>query len=568
MKKVLFTLMCLVAMLAAGTNLKAQEVTITILPGYTWISYPGTDTLDFATAMGTFVPMSGDVIQSQWGNSRYVNGQWRGSISQFYPGYGYIYKSTRTTPVLLTFNAQQPMPQVVVTTLEPTEITAVSAVGGGTVTTVDGNYVPLDRGICWSLSPNPTFNDNYIEVGSGIGSFTVSMTELDINTTYYVRAYAVTEDGTFYGEQKTFITRDGIPTLTTTDITNIGRVAATGGGYISDDGGLSVTARGVCWSVNPDPTINDNCTIDGMDIGSFSSGITGLNGNTTYDVRAYATNSSGTNYGNEIVFTTLEQTWPNGVSPGVFSVSANSQVHFSQGNLQYRASTNTWRFAENQYDYVGSANSNISSSYSGWIDLFGWGTSGWNNGNTYYHPWDHSTASYGVYYGPDGQYNLTGSYANADWGVYNPISNGGNAANMWRTLTKWEWSYVFESRSTTSGIRYAKAQVNNINGVILLPDNWSNDIYHLNNKNSKSASFSSNIISAAQWITLESAGAVFLPAAGERYGVAVSNVGSKGSYWSTSYYHNNVSYYEYFNNSDLDSDNRYRSYGFSVRLVQ
>jgi len=104
--------MCLAAMMAAGTSLKAQEVTIVLMPGWTWISIPSTDTLDFATALGSFTPEVGDLIASQWGNAVYMgNGQWRGSVSQFYPGYGYKYKSTRTVPVMLTFNVQQPNPQ-------------------------------------------------------------------------------------------------------------------------------------------------------------------------------------------------------------------------------------------------------------------------------------------------------------------------------------------------------------------------------------------------------------------------------------------------------------------------
>ena len=266
-------------------------------------------------------------------------------------------------------------------------------------------------------------------------------------------------------------------------------------------------------------------------------------------------------------FTLNGGTVPTGAINGLFSVSASQQVYFSQGNLQYQASTDTWRFAENQYDYVGSTNGNISSSYSGWIDLFGWGTSGWNSGNTYYHPWDSNNSS-GTTYGPPGQYNLTGSYANADWGVYNPISNGGNTANQWRTLTQSEWGYIFYTRTTVSGIRYAKANVNNVNGVILLPDDWNSSTYSLSNTNSDGASFSSNTISASQWTTLESAGAVFLPAAGNRNGTSVYSVGSGGGYWSASYYNSGRAYLVGFYDSSLytnDSGDRYR--GRSVRLV-
>ena len=117
-----------------------------------------------------------------------------------------------------------------------------------------------------------------------------------------------------------------------------------------------------------------------------------------------------------------------GVLNGAFSVSANTQVYFSQGNLQYQASTDIWRFAEHQWDIVGSDNSNISASYSGWIDLLGWGTGG--------NPTLAST-----------DYNDYITFT--DWGV-NAISNGGNAANQWRTLTKDEWIYLFYGRTNAA----------------------------------------------------------------------------------------------------------------------
>jgi len=165
MKKALLTLMCIAAMMMAGTNVKAQEVTIPLMPGWNWISIPTTDTLDFATALGSFTPMTGDVIKTQWQNAVYRNGHWIGLISQFYPGYGYKYYSTRTMPVMLTFNAQQPAPQVVVTTSEPTDITATSAISGGSVTSNDGSYFfILEKGICWATHPNPIVINDFIAV--------------------------------------------------------------------------------------------------------------------------------------------------------------------------------------------------------------------------------------------------------------------------------------------------------------------------------------------------------------------------------------------------------------------
>ena len=304
MKKALLTLLCLTAMLVASTSLKAQEVTIVLIPGYNWISIPCTDTLDFATALGSFTPAEGDVIKSQWSNAVYRNGHWVGQISQFYPGYGYMYKSNRAMPVSLTFNAQQPSPQVVVTTSEPMLITAISAMGGGEVTVNDGTYI-IVKGLCWATHENPTTNDDfYQEAESGVGSFSISMTDLNISTTYYVRAYAVTPNETVYGNQKTFTTRDGIPEVSTASITEIIGDGATCGGTVTDNGGLTVISRGVCWSILPNPTINDNHTTNGSGLGSFTSIMTGMNGNTTYYVRAYACTNFAISYGEEVGFIT------------------------------------------------------------------------------------------------------------------------------------------------------------------------------------------------------------------------------------------------------------------------
>ena len=306
MKKVLLILMCLVSMMVASTGMKAQEVTIIITPGWNWISCPMMDTLDFATAMGSFTPQQGDIIKSRNGFSEYYNNEWFGNLQHFYPGVGYMYKSNRTESVTLTFTAQQPVPQVVVTTSEPMLVTAISAMSGGEVTVNDGTYI-LMKGLCWATHENPTTNDDfYQEAESGVGSFTLSMNSLNISTTYYVRAYAVTANGTFYGDQKTFTTRDGISTLTTAEVTDITGATATCGGNITDNGGLNVTARGVCWSTSPNPTVADSHTTNGNGSGTFSSSITGLSVSTTYYVRAYSTTAAGTSYGENKTFTTRD----------------------------------------------------------------------------------------------------------------------------------------------------------------------------------------------------------------------------------------------------------------------
>ena len=268
---------------------------------------------------------------------------------------------------------------------------------------------------------------------------------------------------------------------------------------------------------------------------------------------------------------------PIGAVNGLFKVSTTKQVWFSQGNLQYQATTNTWRFAINQWDYVGRANSNISSSYSGWIDLFGWGTSGWDNGNSCYQPWSINNIDGHIYgplvwttYGYNCVFDLTGAYANADWGVFNMISNGGNISQNWRTLTRDEWRYVLDFRNTTSGIRYAKAIVCGVKGVVLLPDNWDSNAYSLNSTNVMGIDFDSNIINANDWAdSFESFGAVFLPAAGYRYGEEPRLLGLCGCYWSASCVGrekaSEISFDESHLSSQQDSD---RYFGESVRLVQ
>lgn len=165
-----------------------------------------------------------------------------------------------------------------------------------------------------------------------------------------------------------------------------------------------------------------------------------------------------------------------GALSGVFSVGPNTHVKFSKGNLQYQATTATWRFAEKQYDMIGAANANASANYGGWIDLFGWATSGWDCGNTYYMPYEQGYVdnySLGMGYGPlpVGTASLTGEYANCDWGVYNAISNGGNKAGMWRTLTQAEWEYLINGR-TNAANKYGLACIEGQNGLVVLPDNW------------------------------------------------------------------------------------------------
>jgi len=191
----------------------------------------------------------------------------------------------------------------ILTTTTTTNIMATTATSGGTITT-DGGSAVIARGVCWATTANPTTANSKTTDGTGIGTFTSNLTGLTISTTYYVRAYATNSAGTVYGNQQTFTTTNGIPTLTTAATTSIFTTTATSGGTITTDGGLAITARGICWATTTNPTTANSKTTDGSGIGTFTSNLTGLNASTTYYVRVYATNSMGTFYGNEQTFTT------------------------------------------------------------------------------------------------------------------------------------------------------------------------------------------------------------------------------------------------------------------------
>ena len=196
----------------------------------------------------------------------------------------------------------------VVSTNEVTEITMTSAVCGGAVVN-DGGDAITAKGVCWSLEENPTVEDACTNEGQGSEAFVSNISELEVNTVYYVRAYATNSVGTSYGEQKTFKTNEEVvtaPVVITNNVVDIDKTTAVCGGVIVSDGGSEVIAKGVCWSTEQNPTIEESCTNDGAGSEAFTSNITYLQENTTYYVRAYAKNSVGTSYGEQKSFTTLE----------------------------------------------------------------------------------------------------------------------------------------------------------------------------------------------------------------------------------------------------------------------
>ena len=234
-----------------------------------------------------------------------------------------------------------------------------------------------------------------------------------------------------------------------------------------------------------------------------------------------------------------------------FSVSETQKVTFSPGNLQYHPANNEWRFAPSQLDYIGDANSNCSSTYNGWLDLFGWSTSATN---------------FGVSTSTD-ENDYSGSFV--DWGT-NTIGN--DAPNTWRTLTYDEWEYLLKTRPNASSLK-GVAQVNGVNGLIFLPDNWTCPA----GVSFKSGSHSSDgedyyaayqTFTADQWSKLEAAGAVFQPAAGYRDGSNVGSLQFYGFYWSATGGDSRSARCLHFDSDGANMGDSVRDYGRSVRLVK
>ncbi len=356
----------------------------------------------------------------------------------------------------------------------------------------------------------------------------------------------------------------------TLPVMDIAATEAVGGVEIHEKGYCGGMELGICWSMLHNPTINGRHAC--CNRGEGKAVMSGLMPNTTYFVRAYLSGSAGVTYGNEMSFTTLQSdsvfTLQEGALPGLFSLSENKQVLFSKGNLQYQASTDTWRFASHQHEYIGKDNEKISETYSGWIDLFGWATSGYDHGAVNYHPWsgNKDTQSNALHwaYG-DVAYDLFDQTGKADWG-YNAISNGGNQENQWRTPRLEEWSYLLFVRPTASGIRFAKGQVDGVDGLIVLPDHWKVTTYQLNSVNMVESYCNSNVISLSDWQQfMEPAGAVFLPMAGAR---TISGVFIDAGFCQTSTAGAEDSFEVVFYNSNLVFlADGHRGDGLSVRLV-
>ena len=341
--------------------------------------------------------------------------------------------------------------------------------------------------------------------GSGTGSFSCNLTDLQDRTTYYFRAYAVNVKGIAYGEEVSFTTKaKTTPTITTTQATNITYTSATVGGNVTSDGGASVTERGICYSTSANPTTSNTKIANGTGTGSFTCNLTDLQDGTTYYARAYAVNAKGAAYGEEISFTTTQLKDGEGIENGYLYVDLGLSVKWATCNVG----------AESPEDYG---------------DYFAWGetttkttydktTYKHRNGSSYTFTKYNTNSSYGTVDNKT-TLELNDDAARANWGGSWRMPTDDEMTEL-RTNCTWTW--------TTE---------NGVNG------------YKVTSK-----------------VKGES---IFLPAAGWRSGTSRYNDGSYGRYWSSTPYESDTedAYYLRFYSGDHYTSSSYREYGQSVRPV-
>ncbi len=403
----------------------------------------------------------------------------------------------------VSFTTKKQFVPTIVTT-QPTNIAYNSATVGGNVTN-DGGAEVTERGIVYATTQNPTTADSKVSNGSGLGEFTYNLTDLQDGTSYYVRAYAINAKGTSYGEEVSFTTKTKtIATVATTPVTNVSYTSAIVSGNVTNDGGASVTERGICYSTSVNPTTVDTKVTNGSGLGEFTCNLTDLQIGTTYYVRAYAINVKGTAYSKEISFTTTQLKEGEGIENGYIYVDLGLSVKWATMN-------------------VGASESEDYGDYFAWgeiepKDYYDWGTYKWCNGSASTLTKYNTSSSYGTVDNKT-QLELSDDAAYVNWGGAWRMPTDAELTEL-RVQCTWTW--------TTQ---------NGVNGYKVT-----------SNKNGNS---------------------IFLPAAGCRYGSSLYGAGSYGYYWSSSLSTDTPysAYYVYFNSSYVYRYYYDRYYGRSVRPV-
>ena len=392
----------------------------------------------------------------------------------------------------ISFTTEEPTySKPTVTTSSATYVTTSSATIGGNVTS-DGGTTVTERGVCYSTSSStPTTSNSKKTAGSGLGNFTVNLSNLSAETKYYVRAYAINEVGTSYGSTISFITEEepsySKPTVTTSSATNVTTSSATIGGNVTSDGGTTVTERGVCYSTSSsNPTTSNSKKSSGSGLGNFTVNLSNLSAGTKYYVRAYAINEVGTSYGSTVSFTTEEISSTNNTENGYQYVDLGLSVKWATCN-------------------VGASNPEEYGKYFAWGETT---SKSYYNGSTYTYTDNPTTLPMSV------------DAARANWGG------------------KWRMPTIDEFEELRNNCTWKWTTQNGVNGYKVTSN--SNGNY------------------------------IFLPAAGYRDLGSLYGAGDYGYYWSSSAYGPNYSttaLYMYFYSTWKERKNDYKAAGRSVRPV-
>jgi uncharacterized protein (TIGR02145 family) len=594
MKKVFILLVGLLATMAASISATAQEITITLYPGVNWISYPNAEAMDIASAFGNFTPAQGDIIKSQYTSSVYSNGGWMGGVTHLVPGCGYKYYSNRTEVV--DFSFAQPASNVVATAT-PTGITATSAVVGGTVTVPEGGHVFL-RGVCWGTEPAPDFDGNHTTEETGVGSFSSTLEGLDPNTTYYVRAFAVSDHGLAYGNELSFTTDYvyvdlGLPSGTLWATCNLGaNLPEEYGDYFAwgetqPKDNFSWTNYQYCMgSFN---TLTKYCNNPDIGYNGFTDDLTTL---LPEDDAATA------NWGDDWCMPTDEEwqelyqnttvTWTtrNGVNGRLFTASNGNSIfmpasgYCNESTPEATGIIGDYWTSSLDTDYPSGALSfffNSSNYYIGFCNrLYG------RNVRAVRRPvQNHAYVDLGL---PSGLL-----WATCNVGADNPEDYGDYFA--WGETTPkdvYNWStYQYCNGSSSTLTKYCSKSSNGYNGFIddlttLLPEddaataNWGSD-WRMPTKEEWQELYNNTTVTwttqngvKGRLFTASNGNSLFLPAAGFRNGSNLGHAGSLGDYWSssldTSYPYGAWNFY--FSSGNYDMSGYARSYGQSVRAVR
>ena len=462
-------------------------------------------------------------------------GNFSANITGLTPLTTYYVRSYATNSTGTTYSNQTTihtqMAPPTITTGNVTNISATSADCQGNVTDNGGGMLTV--GICYSTSPSPTIASEHTSQSqfNTTGSFTHTMTDLSPATTYYVRAYATNNAGTGYGNQRPFTTPASTPTVVTAAISDISAFSATCGGNVSSDGGATVTARGVCWSTSQNPTISDSHTTDGGGTGSFISNITGLTPGTTYYVRAYATNSVGTAYGDHSSFMTVASTCPTSLT----DYDGNTYSTVLIGSQCWMAENlRTTHYSDGTYISLGSTTSNTTAyrCYPG-------------NSSS-------NVSTYGYLYNWKAVTRISDNGLISEGSTLNPSELQGVCPAGWHVPSNAEWTQLSDYVSSQS--TYVCGSNNtNIAKALASTTGWNN----------------STATCAVGNTTANNNATGFNAMPAGFFGSATSGIGSVARFWSTTDLGSDIYIRELWANSaDLGIDQYNSSYFHSVRCLK